>query len=131
MAEFHYGVKSYDFHSYYKLDTPSDLEFVNGFRELFQKEFAKELENGDCRLFKVWDHPIGPHPEGFGMFESDTKSPATFLKLLNFYQLKHGPMNVLIHPRSDVGELTDHTHHAFWLGDKLPLKTETLSNDKV
>jgi DOPA 4,5-dioxygenase len=123
---FHYSIVSYDFHTYFKLDEPEQVAYVAKFKQSIESEFKDELAQGLCRLFKTYNEPIGPHADGHGMFESDTRDPATFLKLLNFYQVNHGPLSVLIHPRSDKGELIDHTHHALWLGEMKPLKTHLL-----
>jgi DOPA 4,5-dioxygenase len=128
--QFHYGIVSYDFHSYFNLDDPDQAVFAERFKGAFQEEFKDEIAAGHTRLFRTFLEAIGPHPDGYGMFESDTKSPDAFLKILNFYQLNHGPLSVLIHPRSGRGALSDHTKHAFWLGDKLPLKIGILNDDE-
>lgn len=125
---FHYSIESYDFHTYFKLDDPKEVEFATNLKDSISKEFHNELEKGEVRLFKTHNQQIGPHPNGYGMFESDTRSPSAFLKLLNYYQLNHGPLNVLVHPRSNKGDLIDHTANALWLGDKLPLLTEFLKS---
>lgn len=124
---FHYDIVSYDFHTYFKLDDPVQVEFAKTFRQAIENEFHAELQTPDSmRIFKTHDKQLGPHPLGYGMFESDTRSPQTFLKILNFYQLNHGELSVLIHPRSNQGDLADHTKNALWLGEKLPLLVERL-----
>ncbi|ODV72921.1 DOPA 4,5-dioxygenase family protein [Cyberlindnera jadinii NRRL Y-1542] len=123
---FHNGIVSFDLHTYFKDDDAEQIAFANAFKEAIQKEFADELAATKCRLFKTHPHQMGPHPDGYGMFESDTRDPATFLKLLNFYQLNHGPLSVLIHPRSGRGDLEDHTQNALWLGEKKQLKLQLL-----
>lgn len=123
---FHYNILSYDFHTYFKLDDAEQVAYGSKFRELIETEFKNELTNGQCRIFKTHAQSIGPHPDENGMFETDTTDPVTFLKMLNFYQMNHGPLSVLIHPRSDKGDLQDHTQHALWLGEKKELKTQFL-----
>ncbi|KAH3685309.1 hypothetical protein WICPIJ_003722 [Wickerhamomyces pijperi] len=125
---FYYSVHAYDFHTYYTLgDEESKAEFY-AFRKAVEEEFAPELTEGKCRIFRSFDETLGPHTQG--MFETDTRDASTFLKLLNFYQLNHGNLSVLIHPRSGLGELSDHTKHALWLGEKVPLKESVLSDDR-
>lgn len=123
-------IKSYDFHTYWNSGCPIDKKFSTEFREKVQKEFAKELEAGDLRLHKFWDHPIGPHP--VTMWELDTAGkydPALFARVLAFYQLNHGKLSVLIHPRTGKGDLIDHTEHALWLGHKQRLITYILKEE--
>ncbi|CCH42362.1 DOPA 4,5-dioxygenase [Wickerhamomyces ciferrii] len=126
MASFHYNITSYDFHTYFKLDDPVQVQYAKDFKVSITNEFHNELNQGSMRIFKTFNQSIGPHPNDYGMFESDTRSPETFLKILNYYQKKHGNLSVLIHPRSDESDLIDHTKNALWLGEKLPLKTEFL-----
>ncbi|ODQ80966.1 hypothetical protein BABINDRAFT_33500 [Babjeviella inositovora NRRL Y-12698] len=121
------NIVSYDVHTYYNYE---DLEEQKFARELYRKvevEFADLIEKGDVRIFKFWEYPIGPHP--ISMFEIDFKTVEAFIKVIPFYQVNHGPLSVLIHPRSDKGALTDHTEHALWLGEKQPLKLGVLLND--
>lgn len=120
-------VYSYDFHTYWRDNNPKERELASQFRDKVAAEFAKEIEAGSLRLFRFWDKPIGPHP--INMWELDTAEkydPALFARVLAFYQLNHGPLSVLIHPRTDEGDLKDHTVHALWLGHKQRLITEFL-----
>jgi aromatic ring-cleaving dioxygenase len=39
--------------------------------------------------------------------------------------LNRGPLDVLVHPETG-DDLADHRDHAMWLGDRLPLRLETL-----
>lgn len=123
---FHYGVQSFDFHTYFTLASEAEVAAATKLKTEVEAEFKEELADGRVRLFKTHNASIGPHPEAHGMFEADTRDPAAFLKLLNFYQLHHGPLSVLIHPRTDKSELEDHTVHALWLGDQKLLKVEFL-----
>lgn len=124
---FYYSITSYDFHTYYTLgDETSKAEFY-AFRKAVEEEFAPELAEGKCRIFQAYDYELGPHTQG--MFETDTRDASTYLKMLNFYQLNHGNLSVLIHPRSGLGALSDHTKHALWLGEKVPLKEHLLSDE--
>ena len=40
----------------------------------------------------------------------------------SFVAANHGNLSVLIHPHSTEGALADHTQHAFWAGEPLPLR---------
>lgn len=122
---FNYEVESYDFHTYIPLAEPAKaLEF----RQALLTEFKDELETGAIRAYEPWLKEIGPHADGWGMFELDCRDSAKFLKLLNYYQLNHNELSVLIHPRTQRGDVWDHTIGAFWLGEKLPLKLDKLAD---
>ncbi|KAF6069330.1 Dopa 4,5-dioxygenase family protein [Candida albicans] len=75
-------------------------------------------------VYKFWEKPIGPHP--IRMWELDFKDPEIFKVVVPYFQLNHGPLSVLIHPRTDQGDLKDHTEHALWLGHKVRLDTSLL-----
>ena len=121
-----YGlIKSYDIHTYWNNNHDREREEANLLRTKLQTEFAHEIEAGNIHLYKMWDKPIGPHP--ISMFEIDFKDPALFGRLVQFYQLNHGRLSVLIHPRTG-DDLKDHTVHALWLGHKVRLNTDLLSN---
>lgn len=124
-----YSIRSYDFHTYWNTSDEAERKFSTELREKVQKEFAKELEAGDLRLHKFWQQPIGPHP--ITMWELDTGGkydPALFARVLAFYQLNHGKLSVLIHPRTQAGDLVDHTEFALWLGHKQRLITRFLKD---
>ncbi|EDK45314.1 hypothetical protein PVL30_002984 [Lodderomyces elongisporus] len=124
MSQFYGGIKSYDVHTYWNNNNTQQREFAYNLREKVLKEFASEIENGDIRVYKFWDKPIGPHP--INMWELDFKKPEIFVKVVPFFQLNHGKLSVLIHPRTDQGDLKDHTDNALWLGHKVRLDTSTL-----
>lgn len=120
-------ILSYDFHTYFNNGNESEKAFAYNLREKVSKEFAKEIEAGDLRVHKLWDGPIGPHP--IPMWELDTGGkykPELFARVLGFYQLNHGDLSVLIHPRTDADDLIDHTKFALWLGHKQRLITTFL-----
>lgn len=122
------SIHSYDFHTYWHDNDPKEKEFAYNFREAVSKEFAEEIKAGDLRVHKFWDKPIGPHP--VTMWELDTGgkyNPALFARVLGYYQLNHGLLSVLIHPRTDEGDLRDHTDFALWLGHKQRLITSFLT----
>ncbi|EEQ41782.1 hypothetical protein CLUG_05910 [Clavispora lusitaniae ATCC 42720] len=121
------SIRSYDFHTYWRKNDPEETKRSNSFREKVAKEFASELEAGDLRLHNPHEEPIGPHP--ISMWELDTGGkyePALFARVLAFYQLNHNKLSVLIHPRTNDGDLIDHTEYALWLGQKQRLITSFL-----
>lgn len=124
IMSFYGGIVSYDIHTYWNAGDEEEKKFSWELREKVQKEFAKEIEAGEIRVHKFWDKPIGPHT--INMWEIDFKSPEIFARIVPFYQLNHGKLSVLIHPRSGKGDLIDHTEHALWLGHKQRLITSFL-----
>lgn len=117
---------SYDIHTYWNDNIKEERDFAYALRETVLKEFAEDIEAGRIRVHKFWEKPIGPHP--INMWELDFKTPEMFVKLVPFFQLNHGKLSVLIHPRSNKGDLTDHTKHALWLGHKQRLATVFLKD---
>lgn len=124
MTAFFGNIESYDVHTYYNYDNLEERAFAERLYQKVQIEFADLISRGEVRVYKLWPTAIGPHP--IPMFEIDFKTPEAFTKVIPFYQVNHGPLSVLIHPRSDKGDLIDHTEHALWLGSKQPLKLELL-----
>ena len=49
-----------------------------------------------------------------------------FARLVPWLMLNRGPLDVLVHP-STGDDLADHTAHALWLGEQLPLRLEALA----
>ncbi|KAG7196063.1 uncharacterized protein KQ657_000074 [Scheffersomyces spartinae] len=123
---FYGGIISYDIHTYWNNNVKEERDFALALREKVLKEYAEDIESGKIRAHKPWDKPIGPHP--ISMWELDFKSPEIFVKLVPFFQINHGSLSVLIHPRTDKGDLKDHTTHALWLGHKQRLATGFLKD---
>ena len=79
------------------------------------------------RIYKFWEHPVGPHP--VAMFEVNVFTPAQFGAFISWLAIWRGPLSVLIHPNvhPDEGEskaaseLRDHSERAIWMGERLPL----------
>lgn len=88
---------------------------------------AAELREAIARHFMVvlgrWrDQPVGPHPKP--MYQV-AFAPAEFARLVPWLALNHRGLSVLIHPETG-DDPTDHSDHALWLGEKLPLDIEYL-----
>ena len=72
---------------------------------------------------RVHDKPVGPHPQP--MFQVKFQQ-ADFAHLVPWLMRQRGPLNVLVH--GDTGDdLLDHTQHAMWLGQSLPLDLSAFS----
>lgn len=64
------------------------------------------------------------------MWECDFKTPEIFSKIVPWFQLNHGTLSVLVHPRIDsTTAFLEHTQYAFWMGDKVKLVEEVLKNE--
>ncbi|HWA80318.1 MAG TPA: DOPA 4,5-dioxygenase family protein [Acetobacteraceae bacterium] len=74
------------------------------------------------RMGRWHDVPVGPHP---GAMYQIAFAPKLFPDLAPFLMLNRMGLTVLIHPETGRPR-DDHTHHAAWLGEALPLKTEIL-----
>lgn len=59
------------------------------------------------------------------MFEVDLRTPEQYARFVPWLVTRHGEHSVLIHPHTGDG-LRDHTEHACWLGERVPLILDTL-----
>lgn len=78
-----------------------------------------------ARLGRWHDAPIGPHTRA--MFQV-AFAPDLLPTLLPWLMLNRRGLAVLLHPETGH-ELADHTRHAAWLGEVLPLHTDVLKDD--
>ncbi|MFO1073078.1 MAG: DOPA 4,5-dioxygenase family protein [Geminicoccaceae bacterium] len=69
------------------------------------------------------DQPIGPHSRG--MYQV-AFPPEAFADLLPWLMLNRDGLDILVHPETG-DEVADHTAHALWLGERLPLRLEALA----
>lgn len=88
---------------------------------------AAELREAIAAQFKIvlgrWrDQPVGPHPKP--MYQV-AFAPAEFARLVPWLALNHRGLSVLIHPETG-DDPADHSEHALWLGEQLPLDIEYL-----
>ncbi len=74
------------------------------------------------KLGRVHETLVGPHLKRQFQIALDRETVTDFLIWLDD---NRGPMSVLVHPLT-IDEVQDHTAHALWLGDKLPLKLGVL-----
>ena len=79
-------------------------------------------ENFDVALGRWHDQPIGPHPTGSYQVAF---RPDQFGEFVPWLALNRRGLVILVHP--DTGDdVADHTGHALWLGDRLPLDIDKL-----
>jgi len=76
----------------------------------------------EARLGRWHDVPVGPHPSA--MYQV-AFAPALLATLLPWLMLNRRGLAVLVHPETGH-ERPDHTAHAAWLGEVLPLRVEVL-----
>ncbi len=105
MARFHA-------HVYFE---PDQLDVAARLREALGERFP-------VALGRIYPYPIGPHTRG--MFQV-LFTRAQFTDLVTWLLANREGLDVLVH--ADTGDdLVDHTRHAMWLGNSLPLKLEVL-----
>lgn len=120
------GIISYDIHTYYSQSNEASRAEAAALRDKLATEFSSYVDAGELFIYKLWDRPIGPHP--YAMWECDFKTPELYAKLVPWFTVNHGSLSVLIHPRTAKSDLVDHTNHALWLGDRVPLIESVLKN---
>jgi DOPA 4,5-dioxygenase len=74
------------------------------------------------RMGRWHDIPVGPHP--CAMYQI-AFAPDQFPALVPFLMLNRMGLTILLHPESGRPR-DDHTLHATWMGEILPLKTAIL-----
>jgi DOPA 4,5-dioxygenase len=110
-------IRGYHAHVYYNADS---------------KPVAEKLRDALLAKFNVEpgafsDPPIGPHP--ISQFNIIFEAPE-FQNVVPWLMLNRDGLDVLIHPLTD-SSYNDHTALAMWLGNPVPLKTETLRHAPV
>lgn len=109
------SIRGWHAHVYYEPATRPHAEAV---REALAVTFP------DAKLGRWHDQPIGPHTRG--MYQV-AFAPDRLAALLPWLLLNCHGLAVLVHP--DTGhDLTDHSAHAAWLGEMLPLRLDVLSD---
>jgi aromatic ring-cleaving dioxygenase len=76
----------------------------------------------EARLGRWHDQPVGPHTQA--MYQV-AFPPALLPALLPWLLLNRRDLAVLLHPETGR-DLADHTQHAAWLGEMLPLRLDVL-----
>ncbi|KAK4684326.1 hypothetical protein P7C73_g5858, partial [Tremellales sp. Uapishka_1] len=123
----------WDFHIYYMPSNPNHIQHAKDLHEAVRREFP------ELRVYRFWDKPVGPHvcqtqcvivgptdaAKPTPMFEVNVFDPHQLGALLSFFVAKRGPCSVLIHPNTG-DDVVDHTTHATWLGERMPLDVDIL-----
>jgi aromatic ring-cleaving dioxygenase len=78
-----------------------------------------------ARLGSWHDEPVGPHP--IAMYQV-AFGAEEFPRLVPWLMLNRDGLDVLVHPMTDDA-VADHTKHALWLGNPLPLRTDVLQRN--
>ncbi|MDZ8186978.1 MAG: DOPA 4,5-dioxygenase family protein [Nostoc sp. ChiSLP02] len=71
----------------------------------------------EVRLGRWQDRLVGPHPKS--MYQV-AFSPTEFTQIVPWLMLNREGLDILVHPETG-DDVTDHTAHALWLGNKLDL----------
>jgi len=109
-------LRSYHAHIYFR--SPQERELALWLRERIAERYSVQLG-------RVHDVLVGPHSAAMYQvaFTRDV-----FEGFVSFLMLNHRELSVLIHPNTGRSR-DDHLLHALWLGERLPVRGEVLSND--
>jgi len=81
------------------------------------------IESGfRVRMGRWHDAPVGPHPTAMYQVAFDVDQ---FPTLVPFILMNRDGLTVLVHPESGRPR-DDHTAHAMWMGEVLPLRADIL-----
>ena len=103
-----------DYHAHVYYD-PTSKDRAALLRQWVEERFPVRM--GSWR-----DEPVGPHVQAMYQIAFDTEQ---FPTLVPFLMLNRMGLTVLVHPQSGRPR-DDHTLHASWMGQVLPVKTEVL-----
>ncbi|KAI9220816.1 DOPA-like domain-containing protein [Blastocladiella britannica] len=110
-------ITKYDVHIYWLPANQRQKYEASALLDRIAKQFPHLWQS------RMHDRAIGPHP--MPMAEIDVSKPEDFVTFVPWMAMNHGSLSVLIHPHTDDAVL-DHTTHALWLGQPLPLDTDML-----
>ena len=108
------AITSWHAHIYY--DPASTRSMAAALREAIGARFP------DALLGRWHDVPVGPHP--CAMYQV-AFPPSLFPSLVPFLALHRAGLVVLVHPETGRAR-ADHSEHALWMGEVLPLRLDTL-----
>lgn len=96
-----------------------------------ERDVAAQIRAAAPDLFEVemgrWrDEPVGPHP--VPMYQMAFASEL-FSSFVPWLQSVRGPLSILVHTRTGVSDLLDHSVGAMWLGESMILKLEFFDRD--
>ena len=110
-------IDGYHAHVYYR--DAAERALAATIREAAESRF--ELVMGRWR-----DEPVGPHPVPMYQMAFAVDLFPTFVPWL---QSVRGPLTILVHTRTGMSDLLDHSVGAMWLGPSLDLKLAFFDRD--
>ncbi len=108
-------IKDWHIHVYF---TPETRDTAALLRQWVEERFT-------VRMGRWHDALVGPHTQPMYQIAF---MPDQFPTLVPFVMMNRMGLTVLLHPESGR-QLDDHTLHATWMGEVLPLKTDVLPVD--
>jgi DOPA 4,5-dioxygenase len=110
-------IGGYHVHVYYDQETrPKAARLRAGIGERFA-----------ARVGSWHDEPVGPHPTAMYQVAFAVEE---FQRLVPWLMLNRDGLDILVHPTTEDA-VADHTAHALWLGNPLPLRTEVLRRNSA
>lgn len=110
------AIRSYHAHIYFR--DAAERAHALQLREWIGQRFSVQLG-------RVHEVTVGPHTAA--MYQV-AFAPEVFHAFVAWLMLNHAALSVLIHPNTGRAR-DDHLDHALWLGERLPVRAEVLSND--
>lgn len=110
-------IEGYHAHVYYR--DAAERAHAAAIREAAENRF--DLVMGRWR-----DEPVGPHP--VAMYQM-AFAVALFPQFVPWLQSVRGPLSILVHTRTGLSDLLDHSVGAMWLGPSLELKLDFFDRD--
>ncbi|MCG9891547.1 MAG: 4,5-dioxygenase [Thermosynechococcaceae cyanobacterium MS004] len=107
-------ISSYHAHVYYEPTTRQSAEHL---RENLGDRF-------EVTLGRWHDSLVGPHTQSMYQVAFAVEQ---FNQVLPWLMLNRKGLNILVHPNTG-NAVADHTEHALWLGNRLPINLEPLEN---
>ena len=105
------------------MDYHAHLYWENESQRFEALNLRPQLQDLGCKLGRIWDEPIGPHPMAMYQvnYNSDNKKAVEDL----LYKAK---LHILLH--EDTGDdLRDHTENTRWIGRPLTLNIKWLKDN--
>jgi aromatic ring-cleaving dioxygenase len=109
-------IRSYHAHIYFR--DPLERELALQLREWIGQRYSVQLG-------RVHEVSVGPHTAP--MYQV-AFAQAVFDGFVPWLMLNHAQLSVLIHPNTGRAQ-DDHLVHGLWLGERLAVRGEVLSND--
>lgn len=103
----------YHSHIYYKAET---LDQARSLCERLKEKF-------DVEIGRFWQKNVGPHPRWSVQVLYEANK---FGRVIPYLMKNRGGLTVFSHPVTG-DDLLDHTEHALWMGEMLPLNLEVFN----